>query len=415
MLNVPRLIEDKVIESLETFPVVFIAGPRQSGKTTLVETILANRYPAEYVTFDDIQMRSAAKHDPMAFLESFQGPVVLDEIQLVPELFRPVKIMVDRKRRDKNGGRGKFLLTGSASILALPALSDALVGRMVLHTLYPLSAKELALQQGVSFIDKLFSDDWQFARLPKENLMDKMMSASFPELLQIESKALRDRWCNGYIETILQRDVRALMEVEKIEVIPQLLQLIAFRTGGLLNESSLSRDTDLNHATAKKYRVLLEGLFLIQSIPAWSSNLGTRLIKAPKLYMADLNLLLYLMNTDIDGVYVTNKTLFGSIFENYVAIELAKQLAFSTVQASLYHYRTAAGKEIDFILEGPNASIVGVEVKARTSVTAHDFQHLESLQATMGKKFKRGIVVYLGNDVVSFGKNLWAVPATLLG
>lgn len=414
MPDIRRLIEDKVVESLQAFPVVYIAGPRQSGKTTLVQRIANTRHPAQYVTFDDIQLRSSAQHDPIAFLRSFKGPVVLDEVQLVPELFRPLKIIIDENRQQPSGGRGQFLLTGSASIMALPALSDALVGRIVLHTLLPLSALELQLQPKQTFIDRAFSDSWAFELTHPESLVDTMINASFPELLTIKTHALRHRWCNAYIDTLLQRDIRALMELEKIGVIPHLLQLIATRTGGLLNETSLSRDTDLNHVTAKKYRLLLEGLFLIQSVPAWSSNLGKRLIKAPKLYMGDLNLLSYLINTTLQDLSQENKTLYGRVVENYVAIELNKQLTFSNTQANLYHYRSTSGQEVDFILEGPRNHVICIEIKTKTKVTAQDFQQLESLKAELGKQFKRGFVLYSGHEVIPFGQDLWAVPLAIL-
>jgi len=184
---------------------------------------------------------------------------------MVPELFRPLKIKVDEKRALDQGGRGQFLLTGSASVLALPKLSDALVGRMAIHTLLPFSATEISHNKPYNFIDHAF----------------------------------QNTWCNGYMNTILQRDVRALAEIEKINALPDLLRLIATRTGGLLNESGLSRDANLNHITLKKYRILLESLFLTLSIPAWSTNLGKRLIKAPKLYIHDINILLYLLNTEL--------------------------------------------------------------------------------------------------------------------
>jgi predicted AAA+ superfamily ATPase len=412
--NIQRLLENKILASLDAFPVVYIAGPRQSGKTTLVQHIAGTKHPAQYVSFDDIQVRSAAQHDPMAFLRSFKGSVVLDEIQLVPELFRPLKIIVDENRKLNNGGRGKFLLTGSASILALPTLSDALVGRMILHTLYPLSSCELTPHPKGTFIDRAFSDDWAFEQCPESDIFNSMNNASFPELLTVKTDALRYRWCNSYIDTILQRDVRVLMEIEKMGVIPDLLQLIASRTGGLLNETSLSRDIELTHITTKKYRLLLEGLFLIQSIPAWSTNLGKRIVKSPKIYMGDLNLLSYLIKTELKDLPQENKTLYGQVVENYVAIELNKQLTFSDIQANLYHYRATSGQEVDFILEGPRNNIVGIEVKAKSKVTADDFKHLASLQAELGKPFKRGFVLYAGNDIISFGENLWAVPLSIV-
>jgi predicted AAA+ superfamily ATPase len=414
MNKIYRFLEDRIIQSLGAFPVVYLAGPRQSGKTTLVQRIAATRHKAKYITFDDLQIRSAAQHDPDAFLRSIAGSCVLDEIQLVPEIFRPLKIVVDENRNHTDAGRGKFILTGSASVMALPMLSDALVGRMALHTLLPLSVQEIQGNKKPSFIDNAFLKDWKFAQLPKENLINMMLRASFPELLPLENNSLRYEWCNGYINTILQRDVRVLIEVEKLAVLPNLLRLLAAKTGGILNEASLSRETNLNHITTKKYRLLLENLFLTQSVPAWSSNLGKKLIKAPKVYINDLNLLAYLLNLDLHDLPQINPHLFGHILENFVVIELSKQITSSNIRATLYHYRTASGQEIDLLLEGPQHQIIGIEIKARSKVTAKDFIQLEALKNALGNKFLRGFVLYNGNDIVPFGVNMWALPLTSL-
>jgi predicted AAA+ superfamily ATPase len=414
MKKITRLIEDHIFQSLNAFPAVYIAGPRQSGKTTLAQHIANTRHKATYITFDDLQSLSSAQHDPEAFLRSFIGPVVLDEIQLAPELFRPLKIIIDENRKNKDGGRGKFLLTGSASVMALPKLSDALVGRMALHTLLPFSTKEIAKKTDNTFIENAFTNNWKFTKLDNINLISSMMQATFPELLTIKKNTLRYQWCNGYVNTILQRDIRVLMEIEKLGTIPDMLRLFASRTGGLLNEASLSRETRLNHITSKKYRIMLENLFLTQAIPAWSNNLGKRLIKSPKVYLNDLNLLAYFLNIDLDSFPKDHRVLFGQILENFVAIELTKQITFSSIKTKLYHYRTSAGQEIDFILEGPQNHIVGIEVKARTKVTAKDFQQLDTLKQDLGEKFQRGFVFYQGTDIIPFGKDMWAVPLTAL-
>lgn len=412
--KIARFIEDKIIQSLKTFPVVYIAGPRQSGKTTLAQKIADTSHKATYITFDDVQILSSAQRDPEAFLRSLEGHVVLDEIQMAPELFRPLKIIVDENRNLKDGGRGKFLLTGSASVMALPKLSDALVGRMALHTLPPFSAQEIQENKGENFIDSAFSKEWKYKQLSKETLLEIMVSATFPEVMALPNQSLRYDWCNGYMNTILQRDVRVLMEIEKIRILPDMLRLLAAHTGGLLNESTLSRDTNLNHITVKRYRLLLENLFLTLSIPAWSKNLGKRLIKSPKIYIGDLNMLSYLLKSELKDIEKENQNLFGHVLENFIAIELAKQLTFSSTRAELYHYRTASGQEVDFILEGPQNQVIGIEVKANSKINEKDFLHLEVLRNELGATFKRGFVFYRGKDILPFGKDMWAVPISTL-
>lgn len=410
-----RDIENRVVQSLAAFPAVYIAGPRQSGKTTLAKYIASERHPATYLTFDDVQIRSAAERDPEAFLRSLKGPVVLDEVQMVPAIFRPLKIIIDENRERVDGGRGMFLLTGSASVMALPKLSDALVGRMALHTLLPFSACEVAEGVSKDFIQKAFDSSWSFEQGVEVDHLAMLSRASFPELFHLDDLQLRYEWCNGYLNTILQRDVRMLLEVDKIASLPDMLRFFATRVGGVLNEAVLSRSIGLNHATVKKYRTLLENLFLTTSVPAWSRNLGKRLVKSPKVYLGDLNLLFYLLGVDPQTLINDNPALMGQVLENFVAIELSKQITFSAVRARLYHYRVSSGgQEVDFLLEGPQGKVIALEVKLTTKVLKKDFRHLDKLRVDLGDAFLRGFVVYQGKDVVPFGSDLFAIPLAAL-
>ena len=358
------------------------------------------------MTFDDMQLRSAASQDPETFLRNLPRPTVLDEIQMVPEIFRPLKILVDENRKP-----GHFLLTGSTNIMALPQLSDALVGRMVLHTLQPFSVCELKKSSPKNLLDHIFAKKWSYQKKKYQSDCHKMLfSASFPELNTLKNHDLKYEWCNGYINTILQRDVRSLLEVNKISGIPDILRLFASRTGGLLNEAELSRTTKLNHVTTKKYRILLESLFLTLSIPSWSSHQGKRLIKSPKIYLNDLNFLSYLLNLNPENLPSKNPSLWGQYLENFMAIELNKQLSFAKTRANLYHYRTTTGREIDFLLEGPEGKIVAIEIKSTGKVSTKDFSHIMALQKEIPQTFHRGFVIYQGNEIVPFGKNLFAMP-----
>ncbi len=413
MEYITRYIERRIVRSLKSFSAVYIAGPRQSGKTTLVRYIAQDHHPASYISFDDIQTRSAAQRDPTVFLRSLKQPVVLDEIQLVPEIFRPLKILIDESRRNNNV-RGGFLLTGSASVLTLPKLADALVGRVALHELLPFSAVEVSAEPATSFIDRAFATDWNFYQFSDLRHIIKMKDSSFPELLEIKDRSIRYEWCNSYLNTVLQRDVRILLDVQKIKELPNLLQLLAIQSGGLLNVARLARNAGLNHVTIKKYLVLLESLFLILTLPAWSFKLKKRLIKTPKVYLTDLNLLLHLLRIDLTESESQMNLIFGQILENFVAVEISKQATFSDTRIQLFHYRTSSGQEVDFLLEGPQGSIVGIEVKSTSNVTSKDFRHLESLRRDLGEKFVRGFVVYPGTDIVPFGEQLFAVPLASL-
>ncbi len=414
MKYIYRLIEDRIVKSLTAFPVVYVAGPRQSGKTTLVRRISKLRHQADYISFDDFQYRFAAQHDPEGFLRSLKGNVVLDEIQLVPEIFRALKIVVDENRQLKNGGRGKFLLTGSANVMAIPQLSDALVGRMSIHSLLPLSALELSRKPQTNFVDRAFST---IPRLDGEfefNIQKELTNATFPELQTFGDDDLRREWCNNYLQTVLLRDVHSLLELQKFASLPNMLNLLATRIGGLLNEASIARDLQLNHITVRKYRILLESLFLTLTVPAWKRNLGKRLIKTSKIYLCDINLLLHLLHVELDFLKSTDRTQVGKIIENFVAVELAKQAAFATTRSQLYHFRTSSGQEVDFILEANGGQIIGIEVKSTSKISTRNFQNLETLKQDVGDKFKRGFVIHPGKSAVQFGDELYALPLAAL-
>ena len=325
-----------------------------------------------------------------------------------------MKIVIDENRQSKNGGRGKFILTGSANVLALPKLSDALAGRMSVHNILPLSAVELYTTPDSNFIDRIFSDNPIYANQREFDLNRIISEASYPELLTLDDISIRREWCNSYLQTVLFRDVYSLLEVQKIASLPDMLNLLATRAGGLLNEASLARDLGLNHLTAKKYRVLLECLFLTLPVPAWKVNLGKRLVKTPKIYLSDTNLLLHLLRFERNVAQSLDRVQAGKIIENFVAIELSKQIAFATVSANLYHYRTSSQQEVDFLLESSAGEIIGIEVKSTSKISSKDFRNLQTLKSEIGSRFKYGFVVHSGNNAIHFGSCLYSLPLAAL-
>ncbi|MHB1921074.1 MAG: ATP-binding protein [Chitinophagaceae bacterium] len=219
---------------------------------------------------------------------------------------------------------------------------------------------------------------------------------------------------DGYLTTILQRDVRQLAELEKISILPTLLRVLSARAGGLINDSDISREVGLNSVTGKFYRSILKMMFLTFDLPPWHRNIGKRLVKASKGYITDTLLLCHMLNLDIDETYKNTPDLFGHIVENFVATELTKLLSYNNSRIQLFHFRTSDGKEVDFILEKPDGCIIGIEVKKSESVKLSDFKGLQALAELAEKEFIGGIVLYSGKDVVPFGKNLWAVPFHIL-
>jgi predicted AAA+ superfamily ATPase len=408
-----RHITKRLKNALKASPVVYLNGARQTGKSTLVKTMAPqmgeNNHAAEYLTFDRPTLMAAASAAPEAFLTSYDLPMIIDEVQLVPELFRALKVIVDEMRHSgKENANGKYLLTGSANILALPKLADALVGRAAIMTLYPFTAAE-ATHNNPGGLERIMKLDFKGMDDRGMTLIDAVKRATFPEISLLPDDKRRV-WFDGYISAILQRDVKQIAELEKASILPHLLSILAARTGCLMNDSDIARDIDLNHVTAKFYRNILKMMFLTFDVRPWFRNIGKRLVKTPKGYLLDTSMICYLLDYNIDDIAKTKPELFGHLIENFVATEIVKQLSNTAINAELYHFRTSDGKEVDFVLEKPDGSVFAIEVKKSESVTIHDFKGIKVFQELTGEDFAGGVVLYSGKDAVPFGKNLWAVP-----
>jgi len=409
-----------LLDGLRDTPVVYLQGARQTGKSTLARAVAERRHPARYVTLDTAAALAAATSDPEGFVAGLERPVVIDEVQRAPALALAIKAAVDADRRP-----GQFLLTGSAGVLALPRLSESLAGRMELHTLWPFSQGEL---RGVreTFVDRMFA-----ARLaapgtgaastgatpgteaPPEtqaDLIERICKGGYPEAQVRESRTRRRAWFDAYVDAILQRDVRELANIERLSEIPRLLALLASRVSQPLSFADLARTLAIPQTTLKRYMALMETTFLVRLLPAWSSNLGKRLAKAPKLMLADTGLLAHMLGVEA-GRLRRDRTLLGHVLENFAAMELTKQLGWSETACRLFHFRTPGGAEVDLVLEDRAGRLVGIEVKA-AAVQRRDFRGLETLAALAGERFVRGVLLFTGATAVPFGPQLHALPVS---
>jgi predicted AAA+ superfamily ATPase len=417
MARLSRDITHRIIEALRVSPIVFLNGARQTGKSTLVQSIAPlvcnGNEPAPYISFDRPTHLAAATAAPEAFLEAYKDCVILDEVQMAPELFRALKVAVDELRmKDEGNANGRYLLTGSANILALPTLADPLVGRMTVLTLYPFCTAEARSGKGDG-LERIFKMDFTGISDHGLDIIDAIKMATFPEIA-FKDDAERGIWMDGYVTTLLQRDVKMLAELEKTAILPHLLRLLAARAGNLLNDADIARDAGLNAVTGKFYRNVLKMMFVNFDVPSWYRNIGKRLVKASKGYLTDTQMLCHMLDLNLTDIQQNKPDLFGHVLENYVATELTKLLSFGNTRGQLLHFRTSDGKEVDFVIEKPDGSVFGIEVKRSESVNIHDFKGLNLLAELTGKDFLGGIVLYSGKEAVPFGKNLWAVPFHIL-
>jgi len=404
-----RHLTPALLSALSDSPVVFLNGPRQSGKSTLVQSLAAGAHRARYLTLDDLTVLSAARGDPQGFLAGLDGPVILDEVQRAPELFLALKAEVDRDRRP-----GRFLLTGSASVTVLPQLSDALVGRMEILTLWPLSQGEVeGANEG--FIDALFELEMSppvFKPSSRPELWKRVVRGGYPEPFSRAQPERRRAWVDSYVATIIQRDIKDLANIDGLIQLPRLLGLLAARSAGLTNYAELSRTMGLPQTTLKRYLALLEATFLSHPVPPWSGNLGKRLVKAPKLFLNDAGLAAALLAIDAERLG-GDGALAGPLLETFVMTELAKQSSWSRTRPRLHHFRTQAGAEVDFVLEDARGRCVGIEVKAG-GVGTGDFKGLRALAEILGKRFVRGVVLSTNPETTPFARNLHAFPVDAL-
>ncbi len=403
-----RNIRHLLIKALSRSRVVLLTGARQSGKTTLIKSI-GNEFKYHFATFDDLRALESAKKDPMGFIENLNKPVILDEVQRVPEIFLPIKYDVDN-----HNNFGRYALTGSTNPLLIPKLGDSLSGRMEIINMLPLSQGELLGVQE-NFIDRVFNNEIPRAplkTLSKRSLYEKILAGGYP-MVQGLTTDDRDAWFNSYITTLVQRDVQDIANITNIREFSQLLRLLATRVGNLLNVAELSRSSGIPAVTLHRYLALLEACFIVKFLPAWSQNFGKRLVKSPKTYLIDTGLLSFLIGINTERL-LNDSILAGGIVENFVVEEIIKQLTWSSTYINLFHFRTANGIEVDLILEDRAGNIIGIEIKSSETVDNHDFKGLNYLKEIMGEKFLRGIVLYPGSLSVPFGDKLIALPIETL-
>lgn len=383
---------------------MLIHGPRQSGKTTLARMVGEPR-GYRYVSFDDDAVRTAARGDPIGFVAGLPPRSILDEVQRVPEVFTSLKVAIDQRRT-----AGRFILTGSANVLLVPALADSLAGRMGLLRLHPLAQCELSRRRP-RFLDALFKGGFrtEIAKPLGIELAQRIVAGGYPAALVRRAPARRRTWYRDLVETQIQRDVRDVTRIHSFEALPRLLTLAASHTAQLINVSDLAAPFQISRQTIHDYVTVLERIFLLERLAPWHSNRLSRLVKTPKLHMADTGLACALMGVDAAALNKDRQRL-GPLSETFSLQEMRRQASWRTEPIDFFHYRDRDDFEVDIVLEQGSFAVAGVEVKAAATVTESDFRGLRKLRDAAGSRFTAGVVLYDGSASINFGEQLFAVP-----
>lgn len=402
----PRHIEARVAESLADTPVVLIAGPRQAGKTTLVRRMTGAGL--RYLTLDDELTLLAARQDPVGMVRSLDRAAI-DEIQRAPQLLLAIKKSVDEDRRP-----GRFLLTGSANLMMLPTVADSLAGRMEALMLLPLSQSEMH-GTTVNWLDSVFAGRLPNVSLPLvgEALIEAVLRGGYPEAVLRATPRRRSAWARQYTDALIQRDVRDVAGVEKLDQLPRFLRALAQVAGQLCNYSQLGSQVGLDHKTAARYVGVFEQMYLLRRIEVWASNGLSRMVKTPKLQFIDSGLLSTLIDL-IPAVIQRDRNRFGHVLETFVYGELLKHAMTAEGDYQLLYYRDHDQVEVDIVVENAGGQLVGVEIKAAASVKEGDLRGLKRLASIAQDRFRLGVILYDGTETLPVGERLWAVPISTL-
>ncbi|MGI8461057.1 MAG: ATP-binding protein [Solirubrobacterales bacterium] len=416
LVLLPRHIQPELDAALEDTPVVVIVGPRQCGKSTLAGQ-LADRMGATQISLDDAGPRQAANADPTGFVDEARLPVLIDEFQKAPQLIEAIKSRVDRARRAGQDTAPMFLLTGSANVWSTLRIAESLAGRAQRVQLWPFSQGELHRHRE-TFLEQLVQGivpSLSRSETGRAAIAEPMLTGGYPEMVSRSGERRRSRWIENYLAMILERDVRDLStRGQQLAELPRLLGVASSRVANLLDVTSLARAVGMNRDTVNRYLTLLEMLFLVRRTPAWSRNIGQRLIKSPKLWLPDSGLACSLVGYSRARFLNDETSLAGALFENFVAGEITKQASWADADLTLHHFRTGGGREIDIVIEAKDGSLAGIEVKLAATPSERDFSGLRHLRDKLGKRFKAGVLIHTGPDRLPFGERLWALPVKAL-
>lgn len=363
-----REITTELLQSAAEYPVVTILGPRQSGKTTLARMSFPDK---PWVSLEDPDVRMAAEADPRGFLGRFPSGAILDEVQRLPALLSYLQGIVDRE-----GGKGRFILTGSHQPRLHEAVSQSLAGRTAVLTLWPLSLAELR------HYDTATDPFGRIVRGCYPRVHDERLDAR--------------RFYNGYLQTYVERDVRALIQLRDLSAFQKFLVLLAGRVGQVVNMASLANDVGVSAPALRQWLSVLKASFLVFELPPWYKNIGKRTIKSPKLYFADVGLAAFLLGIE-NADQARRDPLRGGLYENLIVADVLKTLCNAGRRPEMYFFRDTHGNEVDLLIPR-NRRLIPVEIKSAATFSPDFLKGMRRLREATGDTVADGFVLYDGEQ-----------------
>ena len=408
-----RWQQDAIIKALKSRRVLVLAGSRQCGKTTLAKEIAS--VDAVYRTLDDATLLDAALSDPHGFVHHGDGLMIIDEVQKAPVLLQAIKQDVDVRQMP-----GRFLLTGSANIQALPGVTESLAGRVRKIRLRPLALGEIH-RHSPNFLPDAFAGHFQppvFTPEGDYSLKDtyilNALRGGYPEVLRQTEEREARRWLQDYLEALLERDLKDILNIKRRDSMSLLVEVLAAWSSKFMDITGIGTSLSLSRPTIQSYINALEALYLVEQVRPWTKTDYERVNKQDKLFMTDTGLMAAILRWRFDKVQLDGEK-NGKLLETFVFTQLAAQLEAQVEDYQLYHYRDREKREIDFIVENEDGDVLGIEVKAGSVVTKDSFKHLHWFRDNMAKHHPFvGVVLYTGEHVLPFGEGMWAVPMSVL-
>ena len=398
---ITRSLEPVIKKAAKEFPAVVLIGPRQSGKTTMLKHVFGNEY--RFVSVEPPDIRVAAREDPRGFLALYQPPVIIDEIQNVPDLLPYIKEVIDNDRNRS----GQYILTGSQNLLLVEKITESLAGRAAMLRLFPFSRREVKRQAHKPLPWETTQQESPPAKSSLNEMWDSFLRGGYPEL---NANPERDNhiWHASYVQTYLERDIRGLRQIGDLSQFQSFLRALAARSAQLVNFSDIARDLGVAVNTVKSWLSLLEATFQVIVLRPYHANIGKRMVKSPKVYFSDVGTLCYLTGLR-DPDHAASGPMGGQILETAVLSEIVRTYTHRGIEPQVYFWRTSSGNEVDFIVES-EGRLIPIEVKQNSTPRPAMANSIKTFMSDFDDRANSGYVVNLGDMRLPLGSNVISLP-----